>query len=279
MRVASKLDTESALLGNMILEVLQAHGVPTLDRLRLGPTTIVRRAILAGEIDIYPEYTGNGALFHDLDGDPAWKAAASGYRKIAALDRERHGLVWLQPAPANNTWVIAMRGDVARADRLASMEDFAAWVRRGGDVKLAASAEFVESPAALPAFERTYGFELAPAQLLVLAGGDTAVTMRAAAEGISGVNAAMAYGTDGALAVLGLVVMRDPAAAQIVFAPSPVVRAPVLARFPAIREWLAPVFAALDEVTLQRLNAKVSVEGEEASRVAADYLRRQGSLK
>ena len=278
VRVASKLDTESALLGNMILLVLEAEGIKTVDKLQLGPTNILRSAILSGEIDIYPEYTGNGALFYSLESDPAWRGWEAGYRKVAALDLERHRLVWLAAAPVNNSWVIAVRGDVARGNRLVSMRDFAGWVNRGGAVKLAASAEFIESPAALPAYEKTYGFSLDPAQLVILAGGDTAVTVRAAAEHISGVNAAMAYGTDGALSVLGLAVMQDPAGAQIVYAPAPVVRAAVLDRFPAMRAGLARVFASLDERRLRALNAKVAVEGETARAVAAAYLQRNHLL-
>jgi osmoprotectant transport system substrate-binding protein len=275
VRVASKLDTESALLGNMIRLVLEADGIKTADKLQLGPTNILRSAIIAGEIDIYPEYTGNGALFYSLDGDPAWRDAAAGYQKISALDRARRDLIWLAPAPADNSWVIAVPRDLAADLHLADMTDFAAWARRGG-VKLAASAEFVESPSALPAFEKTYGFKLGPSALVVLAGGDTAVTMRAAAERISGVNAAMAYGTDGALAVLNLVVLRDSERAQVIYAPAPVVRAVVLARYPGMRHSLAAVFAALDGSSLRRLNARISVDGEEARQVAADYLKARG---
>ena len=144
---------------------------------------------------------------------------------MKALDADQNKLVWLQPAPANNTWAIAVRQDVAAANKLATMEDFAKWVTGGGKVKIAASAEFVESPAALPSYEKTYGFQLRQDQVLVLAGGNTAATERAAAEQTSGVNTAMAYGTDGALAALGLVVMSDPKGAQIVYEPAPVVRA------------------------------------------------------
>jgi len=61
--VGSKIDTEGALLGEMIAAVLEGRGVPVERRLQLGPTNIVRAALLAGQIDIYPEYTGNGALF------------------------------------------------------------------------------------------------------------------------------------------------------------------------------------------------------------------------
>jgi osmoprotectant transport system substrate-binding protein len=279
VRVASKIDTEGALLGNMMLEMLEAAGIKTVNKLQLGPTNILRSAILAGEIDAYPEYTGNGALFYSLQSDPAWQSAERGYARIKALDGARRNLAWLAPAPADNSWVIAVRRDVATENQLASMEDFARWVEAGGGVRLAASAEFVESPAALPAFERAYGFKLRHSQVLTLAGGNTAVTIRAAAEGISGVDAAMAYGTDGALAVLALVVMSDPKKAQVVYAPAPVVRGVVLDRYPQIKDAFDPVFKSLDQATLRRLNAQIAVDGEAPRQVARDYLKAQGFLK
>ena len=61
--VSSKIDTEGGVLGNIILSMLKANNIEATDRLQLGATPIVRKALLAGEIDIYPEYTGNGAFF------------------------------------------------------------------------------------------------------------------------------------------------------------------------------------------------------------------------
>src|SRR5437660_12552366 len=86
--VVSKIDTEGALLGNMILALLRAHGVAVENKLQLGPTNIVRAAILAGQVDIYPEYTGNGALFFHREEDPAWKNWERGYALVEALCRE-----------------------------------------------------------------------------------------------------------------------------------------------------------------------------------------------
>ena len=269
--VASKIDTEGALLGSMIASLLEARGLAVENKLQLGPTNIVRAAILAGQIDIYPEYTGNGALFFHLEQDPVWKDWAKGAAKVAALDRENNHLVWLAAAPANNTWTIALRQDVADRHGLKTMGDFAKYLASGGAIKLAASAEFVESPAALPAFEATYGFRLEDAQLLTLSGGNTSATLRAAAEGTSGVNAAMAYGTDGALAALGLTALEDDKGAQVVYAPAPVVREAVL-QHPEIAKLLDPVFATLTLETLQQLNAKIAVEGEDAAAVAVAYL-------
>ena len=271
--VASKIDTEGALLGNMIVSLLEAHGLAVENKLQLGPTNIVRAAILAGQIDIYPEYTGNGALFFHLEQDPVWKDWAKGAAKVAALDREENHLVWLAAAPANNTWTIALRQDLAERHGLKTMGDLAKYLASGGAIKLAASAEFVESPAALPAFETTYGFRLSDAQLLTLSGGNTSATLRAAAEGTSGVNAAMAYGTDGALAALGLTALEDDKGAQVVYAPAPVVREAVLQQHPEIAKVLDPVFSTLTLETLQQLNAKIAVEGEDAGAVAAAYLK------
>ena len=125
----------------------------------------------------------------------------------------------------------------------------------------------------MPAFERTYGFHLKSPQLLTLSGGNTAATLRAAAEGISGVNAAMAYGTDGELAALGLTTLCDDKGAQIVYAPAPVARQAILDQHPEIAAALDPVFQSLSLETLQALNARIAVAGEDAAVVAADYLK------
>ena len=279
VRVGSKLDAEASLLGNIIVQTLEAKGIKTESKLQLGPTKITRNALLSGEIDIYPEYTGNGAFFFSIDSDPVWKNLESGYEKVKSLDAEKNHIVWLKPAPANNTWAIAVRRDVAETNKLKTLDDFAKWVSGGGKVKIAASAEFVESPAALPSFESTYKFKLDHDQIVVLAGGDTSATEKAAAEQTSGVNTAMAYGTDGAIAALGLVGLDDNKGAQIVYAPAPTIREEVLKAHPEIQAALEPIFATLDAQTLRGLNAKISLEGQDAKQVAAAYLKEKGFAK
>lgn len=116
------------------------------------------------------------------------------------------------------------------------------FISSGGDLTLAASAEFVNSDAALPAFQETYGFELSGDQLVILSGGDTAATIRAAAEQIDGANAAMVYGTDGAIAEVGLRVMEDDKSVQPVYRPAPIIRREALEEYPQVEELLAPVF-------------------------------------
>lgn len=270
--IASKIDTEGSVLGQLILQRLEAGGIAVEDRLQLGATSIVRTALTTGEIDLYPEYTGNGAFFFDMADSPVWKDAEQAYETVRQKDREANDLVWLTPAEANNTWAISVRGDLARAHELASLEDLAGYLDDSGEFKLAASAEFVESPQALPAFQDAYGFELSEDELLVLSGGNTAATMRAAAQQTSGVNAAMTYGTDGGLKALDLHVLDDTLGVQPVYQPAPVVRAEVLEMHPEIETLLALVFEALDRDTLQRLNGDVAVNGLDPAKVAGDFL-------
>ncbi len=279
LRVGSKIDTEGKLLGNLIVLALEAQGLKVDNKVSLGNTKVVRTALVAGEIDIYPEYTGNGAFMLGDEGNKAWKDLRAGYELVKKLDLERNHIVWLEPANANNTWAIAVRKDVASANQLRTLDDLAKFAAGAGPFKLAASAEFMERPDGLPAFTAAYGLKLRPDQTLVLAGGDTAVTLRAAAEKTSGVNAAMAYGTDGPVAALGLVIMQDPKGAQPVYAPAPLVREDVLKRHPVIATVLAPIFKSLDTETLQQLNARIQLEGIDARKVAGDYLRSKGFIK
>lgn len=269
--VSSKIDSEGALLGSVIAQVLEAHGVEVVDKIQLGASNIVRTAILGGEIDVYPEYTGNGAYFSNSLEDAVWRDLQAGYERVRAEDAQAHDLVWLEPAKVNNTWAIAVNAQLYR-EGVRSFADLVHYLSDGGAFKLAASAEFVESPLALPTFEKVYGFELDESQLLVLSGGNTSATIQAAARGTNGVNAAMVYATDGALAALDLHVLADDQQSQVVYAPAVVVRGAVAREYPELQAWFAPVFARLDLQTLQALNARILLEGVSASVVASEFL-------
>lgn len=277
--VGSKIDTEGALLGTMIVLLLEKEGFTVIDKTGTGTSPIVRSAILAGEIDIYPEYTGSGYYFFpDKTDIELWKDLQKGYDKVAELDLAANNIVWLAPSPANNTWAIAVRNDLAKSASLETLEDLAAYLNKGGKFKIAASEEFVSDEPALPSFEKGYGFKLRNDQLLVFAGGNTTLTEQAAGSGQEGVNAAMAYGTDGQLAAVGLKVLTDTKQIQPVYAPAPNIRGVVLEKNPEIRTILDPVFKSLDLETLQTLNSRIQVEGQSARNVAQAYLKEKGFL-
>jgi osmoprotectant transport system substrate-binding protein len=276
--VSSKLSSESAMIGEMIRLVLNANGIQTIDRLRLGATPVVRKALVAGEIDLYVEYTGNAGFFFNVAADPAWKDLRQGYELGARLDAAANHIIWLTPAGASNAWALAVRQDVAATNHLKTMSDFARWVSRGGTVVLACSAEFANA-GTLRSLEKTYGFKLRSDQLIVLAGGETSATIGAAAASTNGTNTAMVYGTDGGIVAANLVILEDDRHDQPIYAPVPIVRAAVLQANPKIRELVKPVMESFDAATLQRLNARVQIDGESAESVAEDYLKTRGLLR
>ena len=278
--VGSKIDTEGSVLAQVIRLLLEENGIEVVDRSGFGTTSVVRQALLAGELDLYPEYTGTALTFFPDAELPEGIATDAEllYETVKELDAERNDVIWLGRAPANNTWAIAVPRALADEHDLATMADLARYLEGGGEFKLAASQEFVDRDDALPAFEATYGFEVSDQQLVILAGGNTTQTATAAARGTDGVNAAMAYGTDGALSALGLVSLTDPEGAVAIYEPAPIVRAEVAETYPQLSDILDPVFALLDEATLSELNGLVAVEGRNPAVVAEEFLADRGFL-
>ena len=278
--VGGKLDPEAQVLGQMIYLTLKNAGLDVTDKTALGDTGVNRKAILAGEIDVYPEYTGNAVyLFPDAKID-AKQAGNPGtiYGLARQLD-SKNGITWLRPANVNNTWVISVPETLASANKLSSVADLAKYINDGGTFKIAGSPEYFNRPDTMPAFESSYGFKLGADQKLILAGATPPQAQQAAANGTNGVNAAMAYGTDGTLDALKLIALKDPKGAQAVYQPAPIIRTDTLKANPQIADLLNKVFASIDQPTLQKLNGEVALQGRSAQSVASDYLKSKGFLK
>jgi len=280
VRVGSLLDSEGTVLGSMVIQMLEANGIKTEDKTKLGTPEVVRSALLAGEIDATIDYTGSGQYYHEgEEGDAKWKNAETAYAAIKQLDMDVNKLVWLMPAPANNTELIATTRAFAEKNNLATMEDFAKYVSGGGEVKLIGSQTWVDNPLGLVGFEKAYGFTLADKQLVALSTGNTAEMLTALAKGTDGVNFSLAYGTDGQLADLDLVILEDTKDVPPVYEPTPIFRDEIMTAYPEIADILEPVFAGLDQKKLQTLNSQVAFGGEDPKAVAKTYLEENGFLK
>ncbi|ULH16567.1 ABC transporter substrate-binding protein [Deinococcus sp. KNUC1210] len=278
--VGGKLDPEAQLLSQMIILTLRNAGLEVTDKASLGDTGVNRKAIMAGEIDAYAEYTGNAVYLF-----PAAKITAAQSKNpgtIYGLARQldsKNGITWLKPANANNTWAVAVPQAFATQNKISSYVDLAAYLKKGGAFKIAGSPEFFNRDDAFKLFESTYGFTLTDAQKLVLAGATPPQTQQAAASGTNGVNAAMAYATDGSIAALKLVILKDSKNAQPVYQPAPTVRTDTLKANPQIADLLNKTFATLNSQTLQSLNAKIALEGQSAQDVARAYLKSKNLIK
>lgn len=280
VRVGSLLDSEGTILGSMVIQMLDANGISTEDKTKLGTPDVVRQALVEGEIDATIDYTGSGQYYHEgEEGDAKWKNADEAFAAISELDADVYDLIWLTPAPANNSEFIATSVALADAEGIETMEDFADYVNGGGEVKLIGSQSWFDNPLGLTGFEEAYGFTLTDDQLIGLSTGNTAEMLTALARGTDGVNFSLAYGTDGQLNELDLVITTDTKDVPPVYEPAPVFRGEIIEAYPEIPEILEPVFISLDQQTLQELNARVAFGGEDAAAVATDYLTTNGFLQ
>lgn len=195
--VASKPFPESRLLAELFAQTLEAAGLPVERRPALGATAVLMEGLVAGAIDVVPEYTGTAwtaVLGQAPEPDPARVLAG-----VRAAFAERWGLRWLDPLGFENTYALAVRPETARAHGLATLSDLA---RAGSALAGGFSPDFTARPDGLPGLAAAYGLRLAEARAM-----DPALKYRALAEGA--VDVVDGYSTDGELAELGLVVLAD----------------------------------------------------------------------
>lgn len=276
--LGSFVDTEGGILGNMVLLALEAKGYTMTDKVQFGTPDVHRNALLQDELDMGIDYTGNGQYYSEGFDEKIWGDAKEGYNSIKSYDEENNDLIWLEPAKANNTEMLAVKKDFAEANNLTSLEDFATYVNNGGEVKFITSQLFAEKNMGLLGMEAGYGFKLKPEQLIMLPHGNTAETISALANGTDGVNVALVYGTDGSLPDLNLVVLEDPLSIPPVFEPSVIVRSEVLDKYPEIKVIVEDVFKTLNLENLQIMNKKVIVDGLSPKDVAKEHLTENGFL-
>ena len=133
--VASKIDTEGALLGNVIALLLRKSG---LGRRQQDPARAdedrARGDCGRSDRRLSGVHRQRRLVFRHRNGH-GMEGCGAGYEKVKKLDLEKNNLVWLAPAPANNTWTIAVRQDLADAQSLKTLEDLASYVSEGGRVQ------------------------------------------------------------------------------------------------------------------------------------------------
>lgn len=275
IRVSSKNFTESYILAYLVMIPLEEAGFQVEDMTNFGDTTTNREALLANEVDVYVEYTGTALtnFFPSMTFDDiTFRNAYFTYATVSSLDASMNDIIWLHPAPGNNTFAIVVTREFADEHDLATMEDFAEYINDGGAIYMAASEDFLFRPDALPAFEATYDFNVDGTQMFVISQAFPTLTQQALVDGVNGINASFAFSTDALIQHYDLVILEDTLGSQPVFQPTPIFRGNVIRENSEITQILNPIFKTLDSDTLQTLNKLVDVDGLTPREVAQQYL-------
>jgi osmoprotectant transport system substrate-binding protein len=285
VRIGSKDFTEQLILGEMYALLLENAGITTETRLNLGGTQVAQEALLAGEIDLYPEYTGTGltvvlgmpidavAQATPVEGMPDDAAADTIDRRVYDIVSEEYleqfDLVWLDESAFNNTQALAVKRAFAEEQGVSTISELA---EIAGDLSIVAPSDFVERPDGLQGLQEFYGMEFG--DVLSVAPG---IRYQALEEDQAQV--VLAFGTDGQVAGLDLVLLEDDKGLWPPYHVAPVVRNETLTANPGIADALNPIAPLLTDQAMSALNWQVDgPEKLEPVDVARGFLEEQGLL-
>ena len=261
VKAGSKNFTEELILGEMYAQVLEHGGLRTWRRLDLGSTQVAMGALVRGDIDLYPEYTGT-ALLVVLKHAPMSDRQAV-YELVKREYARRYDLVWLDPAPMNDTQALATTSSTSAKYRLRTLSDCA---RLAPKLRLGAPHEFLERPDGLPGLRKAYG-GFAFASVVPV---EIGLKYKALTSG--DVDVVVAFGTDGQIDADRLIVLEDDQRFFPPYAVAPVVRRQALAAHPEIAGALNAIAPLLTDAAMRRLNEQVDGRKREPADVARAFL-------
>jgi osmoprotectant transport system substrate-binding protein len=268
IRVGSKDFTEQLILGEMYALVLEDAGFSVERKLNLGGTPVAQAALESGEIDLYPEYTGTGLLTvlkAPVNSDPQ-----AVYETVASQYQEQFNLVWLEPAPMNNTQALAMTQEQSRRRGITTISEF---VAQASELTLIGPPEFEVREDGLPGLKAAYGdFQLKSYKAV-----DPGLRYQGLVDGAADV--AVAFGTDGEISAFDLVVLEDDKQLFPPYQVAPVVRQAVLDANPEVATVLNDLSPVITDEVMQELNYQVTGEGQEPEDVARAFLLEYGWLE
>lgn len=264
--IGSKKFSEQYILGEMMALLIEDRlGVSVERKFTLGGTLVCHEALLAGGIDLYPEYTGTALvaiLKESTESDPkrVRGRVEAGYASL--------GLEWLTPFGFDNTYVLTVRREDAEANGWHKLSD----LRKDANTLTAGfESEFIERVDGYVGLKRTHNMQFGSVA-------DMEQSLMYAALARGEVDVICAYATDGRIDKFDLVALHDDLGVFPPYEAAVVSRPSVFESHPKLRKTLEQISGRLDDQTMRSLNGLVDIDGRSARSVARDYLQSQGLL-
>lgn len=265
LQVGSKEFTESKVLAQITAQVLTDAGAE-VETTELTGSATVREALESGDIDAYWEYTGTGWV--NILGHTSDEAPEDLFAQVSEEDAE-NGVTWLEPAPLNDTYRIAVTKEFAEENDIRSMSDAVGHITDNRSA-LCAASEFIQRDDGLPGLEKAYDVEFGDVVELDLGLIYAQIGERC--------DFGEVFSTDGRILANDLVVLEDDQTFFIDYNAALTLRQEVADEHPAIADLMGPVSEALTTEEITRLNAAVDVDGEEPADVAEEWLQERKLL-
>lgn len=263
--VGSKNFTEQLILGELFAQVIEERAHVSVERrFYLAGTFICQQAILAGRIDIYPEYTGTAltAVLKELPGGDKQGV----YRRVQQDYENKFGLIVGPPLGFDDSFAMIIRGEDATRFQLKTLSQVAAFAPRW---RAGFGYEFMERPDGYKGLAATYGLHFAESPRIM----DLGLLARALKDGqvdiIAGNN------TDGLIRALGFFVLEDDRHYFPPYEAVAIMRGEVLKQHPEVGKALEELARAISDDDMRQLNYAVDGEHRDVAEVVREFLRRR----
>lgn len=267
LRIGARVFTEQTMLAELTAQYLRDKGYDVQITGGLG-SNLARSAQESGQLDLLWEYTGVSLVAYNhvdekLDSEQT-------YQRVKELDAKK-GLVWLSPSKFNNTYALALPDKIAQQyPQVNTMSDLTTVLKAEADKGhiVALDTEFANRSDGLVGMVKHYGMNLGRENTRQMDAGLVYTALRNGQ-----VFAGLVYTTDGRLNAFKLKVLADDKHYFPDYTAAPVIRKEYLDKHPELDDLLKPLAALLDNQTMRTLNARIDVDHESPTVVAAEFLR------
>jgi len=268
IRVASKNFTESMILSELMAQMIEAKTTLKVERkFNLGTTDIAHQAMIKGEIDIYPEYTGTAYLTvlkkpaHLVNQFHAAKQSL--FTMVNKEYNQKYAITWLSPFGFENNQGLTVNRDFAKKHNLHTLSELSIIAPT---LTIAAPAEFLQRADGMPGLKNAYQLKFKSIKSM-----DPGLMYQALRQ--KDVDVIMAFTTDGRIPEYHLAILKDDKQFFPPYDAAPLIRNKVLEQHPEIADALKPLAGAIDEKTMQQLNFEVDVKGQSVKQVVKHFLK------
>ncbi|MCQ5469590.1 MULTISPECIES: glycine betaine ABC transporter substrate-binding protein [Pantoea] len=273
--MATKSFTEQHILSAMTVMWLEKKGFEVIPKRNIA-TTIGRNALLNKQIDMTWEYTGTSLIIFNHISQPM--SSEQAYETVKKLDAKL-GLVWLNPAPMNNTYAFAMTRQRAEKEGITTLSQLVTkleQVRKQDpehNWRLGLDLEFSGRSDGMKPLQKTYNMALDRPQIRQM---DPGLVYNAIRDGF--VDAGLIYTTDGRVKGFDLKVLEDDKHFFPSYNVTPVVRKDVLERHPGLEAALNELSPLITDESITEMNKRVDIDHQSPEQVARDFLKSKNML-
>jgi glycine betaine/choline ABC-type transport system substrate-binding protein len=263
--VGSKNFTESFILGELIAQQIESHTKLKVERrFYLAGTYICQQAILAGRIDVYPEYTGTAltAILKQSSGGEEKDV----YQRVKSEYERRFGLTLGPSLGFNDTFAMEIRGEDARRLHIQTLSQAAQFTPQW---RAGFGYEFMERPDGYKGLAAAYGLRFAEAPRTM----DLGLLARALKD--HQIDLAAGNTTDGLIPALDLFVLEDDRHYFPPYEAVPVIRGQALQQHPEIGPALDELAGKISDEEMQRLNYEVDGQHRDTRDVVREFLKQK----